>query len=399
MMKDARSMQTETGGPFRRRAAQLDEYRKWAALAEQQTGKSWSTQMREILALKRTGGQCGITDYYWHKLYDDDYLKGGGRKDFLGWRLLQEFSLALNPRYAVLPAWDKIVFTQIASAAGLPVAPVTACFHRSDRISPALGTHLDSIERAGSFLRDPSVYPMFGKPAFSQGGYGAAYLAGYDRASDSIVSLDGAATSVDDFLQRLDSPVDHRYHKPQCGYLFQVPLAPAKEIRSLTDWSAICGVRVICLNGPEGVKLIRAMWKIALPPNHTDNFGVGNHGNLLANVNLETGEVDTVIGGLWPGTKVYQNHPLTGAAFADFRLPGWAELLDICRAGGKLFPLMKIHHWDFAVTDQGPMIMELNDLGGTQIPQMHGHGLLTEMSRAFLKRHADAKAHPWIKAL
>lgn len=381
------------------RLEQFRELREWANLVQQQTGKRLITQLYEINALRRLGGQCGTSDYYWHKLYDDDYLKGRGRRDFLGWRLLQEFSLALNPRFAVLPAWDKLVFTQLADAAGLPVAPVVASYHRASKLAPSLGLHLKSQEEAGAFLRDAAHYPLFGKPGFSQSGYGAAFLVGFDSASDQLTLLGGATISVLDFIRRLDSTVDFRYHKPQCGYLFQPPLRPAHEVTAITGWKAICGVRVVCLNGPEGVQPIRAMWKIALPPNDTDNFGMGNHGNLLANVDLVTGEVQTVIGGFWPKTQVFERHPVTGVSFEGFQLPGWAQILDICKLGGAVFPLMKIHHWDIALTDQGPVILELNDLGGTQIPQMHGHGLLTEETRAFLKRHANAQAHSWVKLL
>ena len=389
----------EEGNFFRRRASQLREYLEWATLATAQTGKSLLTQWREIAALKRSGGRCGVTDYYWHKLYDDAYLKGRGRGDFLGWRLLEEFSLALNPRYAVLPAWDKAVFTDIASAGGLPVAPVKACFHRAERLSAALGVHLRTADMVRSFLRDPSIYPLFGKPAFSQKGYGAAYLAGYDPSTDTLNLLDGKSIPVDAFLARLERTVDHRYHKPECGYLFQESLMPAPEIRAFTHWRAICGARVICLNGPDGARPIRATWKIATPPNHTDNFVLGENGNLLASIDLASGEVSTMIGGFWPKTQVFADHPISGRPVEGFRLPGWSRVIDACRLGGALFPLMKIHHWDFAFTDRGPMILELNDIGGTRIPQMHGHGLLTEEVREFLKRHANTKAHPWVRSL
>jgi len=70
------------------------------------------------VALRRTGGQCGISDYYRLKLYDDSYLTGRGRDDFLGWKLHTEFSLALNPRVAGLPAWDKSVFTNMGGKGG-----------------------------------------------------------------------------------------------------------------------------------------------------------------------------------------------------------------------------------------------------------------------------------------
>lgn len=392
-------MHNKSKNRLSRLAENLNEYREWASLAQQQTGKSLVTQLREIRALKHTGGQCGVSDYYWYKLYDDDYLMGRGVQDFLGWRLQQKFSLALNPRTAVLPAWDKFAFMVIAGSAGLPVAPVRACFHRAERVSEMLGLHFKSKTAVGAFLRDPAVFPLFGKPAYSQQGYGSAYLAGYDSATDSLTLLDGGTMPVDSFLQRMNETVDHRFHKPECGFLFQDSFKLAPEIQALTDWSAICGVRVICLNGADGVHPIRAIWKIATPPNHVDNFSLGKNGNMLADVDLATGEVSRVVGGFWPKTEVFLKHPLTGQAFSGFRLPGWSKVLEACHQGGAVFPLMKIQHWDFALTDQGPLILELNDMGGTEIAQVHGYGLLTEETREFLKYHANTYAHPWVKTL
>lgn len=380
-------------------ASSFLEYRNWATLAKAQTGKSVATQAREIYELKKLGGHCGISDYYWHKLYDDSYLKGRGREDFIGWRLLQELSLSLNPRYAVLPAWDKINFSLIADAAGLPIAPTDACFHQGKEISGIFGHHLRTLDMAREFLRNPSVYPLFGKPVYSQGGYGTAYLKGFAKEEDELVLLDGDRLPLESFLKRLLETVDHRYHKPECGYLFQRPLTSSPDIQALTNWSAVCSVRIICLNHQGNVSPIRAALKIALPPNHTDNFGMGDHGNLLANVDIATGKIDTPIGGFWPDTEVFQNHPTTGVALEGFQVPAWKTILEYCEEAGKIFPLMKIHHWDFAITDQGPKMMELNDLGGTQIAQMHGHGLLTQEVRTFLKQHANQQQHPWVNSL
>ena len=383
-------------GVLARRLAQFREYRAWANVATQQTGKSLFSQAREIIELKSFGGQCGITDYYWHKLYDDSYLEGRGRRDFLGWRLLQEFSLALNPRYAVLPAWDKIVFEQVARDYGLPVVSTLAFFHPALQSSLRSGIHLGSLDVAREFLKDPSHYPLFCKPAFSQGGHGTAFVQHLDESGESLVMLDGSSVLIDDFVTRLEKTVSHQYHKPQCGFLFQKPLKPAAEIERITGWSAVCSVRVVCLNGSDGARPIRAAWKISVPPNHTDNFGMGDHGNLLANVDLETGRINKTIGGFWPNTQVFANHPVTGLPLEGFELPGWQKILELCALGGKVFPLMKVHHWDFALTDKGPVIMELNDIGGTQISQMHGSGLLTEPTRAFLKAHGNATAHTWL---
>ena len=392
-------MPNENLSQVSRRVAQIREYKEWAAAVQLQTGKNLFTQIREIKALKGLGGQCGVSDYYWYKLYDRSHQKGRGAPDFLGWCLQEEFSLALNPRYGVLPAWDKLVFTQLAAASGLPVAPIRACFHRADRISELLGIHLKTKEAVGKFLRDPSIYPMFGKPAYSQQGIGGMYLVSYDPATDSLGQLKGGAIPVTDFLNRMDQTVDHRYHKPECGFIFQETFTLTPEMSSLTHWSALCGVRMMCLNGPEGVTPLRTFWKIAVPPNQVDNFSMGKYGNLLADVDPLTGEVSNMLGGFWPNTSILQKMPLSGKSIEGYRLPQWDKVLAACRLGGAVFPLMKIQHWDFVFTDSGPMILELNDIASTQAAQIHGHGLLTEVSREFLKRHANVSQHPWVKAL
>jgi hypothetical protein len=71
----------ENLSPLARRKAQIKEYREWASLVQQQTGKSVLTQAQEIRALKAMGGQCGVSDYYWYKLYDRSYHKGRGAPD------------------------------------------------------------------------------------------------------------------------------------------------------------------------------------------------------------------------------------------------------------------------------------------------------------------------------
>lgn len=385
---------------MRRLAERLRQYRTWVTLAREQSGKNLLRQLKEVLALRKMGGLCGMSDYYWYGLYRNDYLMGRGASDFLGWRLQQRLSLALNPRHVVLPAWDKLVFFLLASAAGLPVAPIKACFHRSVTMRADIGRHLRNTEEGAEFLRDPSLYPLFAKPAYSQQGCGSASLVGYDESADRLSLLDGGSISVMDFVKRLEQSVDTRFHRPECGFLFQEAFAPAAEIRALTGWSALCGVRIVCLNSPEGGAIpVRAVWKIAVAPNHVDNFSLGKYGNLLANIDLDSGEISRTVNGFWPKTRLLREHPVTGKLLEGFRLPGWEKVLDACQQGGRAFPLMRIQHWDFALTEQGPLILELNDLGATEMLQLHGRGLLTPATRAALKRHADIREHPWVAAL
>lgn len=373
--------------------------RCWQLLAEQQTGKSALQQIREIAALRRMRGHCGLSDYYWYRLYDNAYLQGRGAQDFLGWRLQAQLSLAMNPRNVVLPAWDKIVFMTLADSVGLPLVPTVATFKASARLPRIFGRHLHTRAETAEFMRDPAIYPLFAKPAYSQQGYGSAYLDGYDPTQDRLHLLNGETILVEEFLKRLDTTVDYRYHRPECGFLFQKPLHPAEPILQLTGWKAICGARVVCLNGPDGCTPLRAIWKIAIPPNHVDNFSLGKYGNLLANIDTTSGSISRIISGLWPDTHLFSQHPISGNPFAGFRLPDWSNVLDYCRTIGQLIPMMRIQHIDFAFSDSGPRILELNDIGGTEIAQLHGYGILTESACRFIKRFGNAKEYSWINGL
>lgn len=379
--------------------ARLKEYREWVRLAEEQTGKGLLTQAREIHSLRHAGGRCGITDYYWFRLYDENYLSCEGPENFLGWRLQDSFNFALNPRHVVLPAWDKLVFAQLAQTAGLPVAPIVAFYHPANKFMFTGCKHLITVKAVAEFLRDEAEYPLYSKPAYSQQGEGSQALLGCRREDDSLLLAGNRSIPVSEFVKRFHEPVNRRYHRPECGFLLQKILRNAPEIEEITGWSAISGVRIVCLNGPEGVFPVAAAWKIAMPPNMVDNFHMGAYGNLVAGIDLETGMVMRVVDGLGPAARLLDRHPITGRPFAGFRLPGWNTMLEVCREAGKIFPLMKVHHWDFALTDRGPMIIELNDMGGTQIVQLCGHGLLTEETREFLRGHADHHRHAWVKFL
>lgn len=379
--------------------ALFNQYKEWVQLVHAQTGKNLITQFHEIRSLRHSGGQCGATDYYWHNLYNDDYMMGRGRQDFLGWRLGQEISLALNARESALPGVDKLAFAIIAGSSGLPIPEIVATYYNSSQISNLLGLHLKNKEAVAAFLRDQSIYPIFGKPAYTLGGYGAAYLTGYDSASDHLHQIDGSTIPLNQFLNRLEISV-HEEHKPEHGFLFQNILNLDQKLTEFTQWQAISSVRIVCLND-SGKKIhpIRAVWKISVPPNYQDNFARGVNGNLLANIDSKTGKINRLLKGFWPTGEILEQHPLSKQTVDGFQLPYWNEILNICQLGGQLFPSLKIQHWDIALTNNGPVVLEINDYGGIQIIQAHGYGLLTEQTREFLKLNANLKVYPWIKAL
>ncbi|MBK8401777.1 MAG: hypothetical protein IPL29_12190 [Propionivibrio sp.] len=71
-------MQMQATSRVNRLLGQLKAFEEWESLTTAQTGKSRFDQLREIRALRKCGGQCGISDYYNYRLYDESYQPGCG---------------------------------------------------------------------------------------------------------------------------------------------------------------------------------------------------------------------------------------------------------------------------------------------------------------------------------
>jgi hypothetical protein len=76
--------------------------------------------------------------------------------------------------------------------------------------------------------------------------------------------------------------------------------------------------------------------------------------------------VDTASGALLPGAakgtdQVFTIHPLSQLRAVGFALPGFREAVALAvDAHGKAFPHFPTVGWDLALTDDGPMIVEMN---------------------------------------
>jgi hypothetical protein len=152
---------------------------------------------------------------------------------------------------------------------------------------------------------------------------------------------------------------------------------------------------VALIQDAAGVEVVATIWKIAAGQNDSDQMAVQYVGNLLGGVDPRSGRVGPVIN--------YQGHfvELPGSARSTdpFVLPDWEQALALCRRAAAVFPLMRIQHWDVALTDHGPVLLEVNDVGAIAGLQCFGRGLLTDRMRALLRSHGDARKIPWISRL
>jgi len=260
----------------------------------------------------------------------------------------------------------------------------------------------DTREKLAAWLRTDAQWPLFAKPAFSEQGYGCFRFTGYDRERDALATKSGESIPVDKFTGEIVGSTarrrELRSYKRELGYLFQEVLRPHERIVDLLGTDTISGVRVILIQDEYGHEFVAAEWKMAVGNADTDNIRDYSRGNISGEVDIASGRLKRVIDGQWPHASIVTRIPTTQRSVEDFVLPDWTEALALCRRAAPMLPMMRIQHWDIALTDRGPCLLEVNDMGSLA-GQVYGKGVLTARVRALLQRHGNPAKHQLVKRL
>lgn len=100
-----------------------------------------------------------------------------------------------------------------------------------------------------------------------------------------------------------------------------------------------------------------------------DNFQHGASGNLLGGVNILSGQIIRVVGKVNGRIETVTTHPDTGMQFDQYILPDWPQVTEICERAGNYLMGMNLHHWDIALTERGPVIIENNEIADLDLHQ------------------------------
>ncbi len=326
-----------------------------------QTGKKMSSMLMEIAKLRMGPGKLKPEEYFMYELYDDDRFDAQTRKTFLSgtgktydspWRVIAE---------------DKPLMTSMLKGLGLPVPQTQAIYHTVRTFDGAAA--LRNKEDMVAFLRNDASYPIFGKPFGSCQSKGTAMLASYDKASDELLIGADQRVPVGQFVDSVE--------KLNQAYMFQTKLEPHAQITKMIGPSVSC-VRMFYISDDQGCSLLRAAWKIPANSNSADNFW--RDGNMLAGIDLETGKIAKAVQRSGNATAPVDKHPETGVSFSDMVFPDWEKMLEVANNAALNIPDCHFQGWDIAMTDQGPIILELEADGGNPIlgQLCHDKGVLNE---------------------
>ena len=125
--------------------------------------------------------------------------------------------------------------------------------------------------------------------------------------------------------------------------------------------SSVNTVRFMTTLWPDGTARVIATWfKVGRAGRCVDN--AGNGGNVDAAIDVETGKIYNVVefeG--WRNTKEIERHPDSGSQLNGVVIENWPTIKEEVERFQQAFPFCKAVGWDIAITDEGPVVIEVND--------------------------------------
>lgn len=145
-----------------------------------------------------------------------------------------------------------------------------------------------------------------------------------------------------------------------------------QTIQQHPEMSKLCSrsvntVRIVTVVSDHGnPNLVYALVRIGQGTNDVDNITSGGMYTLLSPEGTITHPV------FCDKTVTYHTeHPVTGQAFIGFQIPFFREAVEMCCQAALVEPRMRYIGWDVAITPDGPVLVEGNNLPGYDMCQNH----------------------------
>jgi hypothetical protein len=297
--------------------------------------------------------------------------------------LFKEFLTQMSPLEAQAIATDKALFHRHCAEHHLPTVPIL-CVVSLDGAKgyPALPGAATLDEWRSAMANAPDQ--LFIKPidgALGEGAFAVSRTGGRLHFADRSGSLD-------DLFRYLLATLDR-----ERGWLVQPLLRSDPRMASIMAPRGLGTVRAITYMDGDTPRMLLAIMKITVGDNVTDNFHNGSTGNLVARIDMETGELDTACGSVrkdWPAMMPVDHHPDTGHAIKGFTIPGWPSIVSLALKAQHSLRSLRSAGWDIAVTSEGPVLVETNAYYSVDLLQVaYRRGLKQELMQLL-----DAAAAP-----
>ena len=268
--------------------------------------------------------------------------------NFLGLYEQRPYLDYLNPKRYYILARNKFLAHLLFSLSGIAEAEHICFYYPENRTLTALPIVRDQsgVLRA---LQAHGAGRFVVKSAEGTHGHGIQVFDGFRQTGDDAVlhATDGSEIKLSELLG-------------QEPLVFEKAIVQTPQFAAFNPTS-VNTVRFMTTLYPDGsARVIATFIKIGRKGRYVDNAGEG--GNVDACVNVETGRISFALqyDGM-DNIQEIERHPDSGVLLKGVQIEHWEEIkAAVCRFQ-QAFPYCKAAGWDVAITESGPVIVEIND--------------------------------------
>lgn len=309
------------------------------------SGKSYLFVVVDFLKLYK---QKGITTEEYFQ-FEFEKRDKEFRNSFLGMHEQRYYLDYLNPKKYYILARNKYLTHKVLDNTGVRKTELYCYYHpegnvlQSDEVA-------NNVEGVVQILKEKRVTQCVVKTTESASGRDVLVVDQIDYAGNECVLqlFDGTKLRLSDFLS--DTPL-----------IFERLIEQTAQLSSLNR-SSVNTIRFMTTLYPDGdVRIVATFIKIGRDGRCVDNAGSG--GNVDACIDTETGEIQFPIQfDGWRKIKEITHHPDNGSPIEGVVIHNWESIKSQVKDFQQSFPFIKAAGWDIAVTDEGPLVIEVNDM-------------------------------------
>ena len=316
---------------------------RWAATVDS-TAMGSRAIVRDYIKLYKSKGLT--TQEYYEFRFDKQNKEF--RNSFLGLNEQRYYLDYLNPvRYSSL-ARNKYIAHKMLENTGVRKS-VLYCYYQPEASYVASSENAGNLDDVLRILRNKNVKACVIKTTESSHGDNVWVIKAIEYQDG-----DAVMTRFDGKTLMLSSVLGNE------ALLFESVVRQTRQFAAFNE-SSVNTVRFMTTLYPDrSVRIIATFIKIGRAGKCVDNAGGG--GNVDVCIDTPTGEIKYAI--QYDGmhdVKDIEKHPDSGAQLNGVFIENWQAIKEEVKKFQQAFPYCKAAGWDIAITDDGPVVIEVND--------------------------------------
>lgn len=266
---------------------------------------------------------------------------------------------------------NKTLICEILEREGIPTPKTLGIAYKSPPKSIAERI-IKNPKELYDVLQSNKGKKIFGKPNFGVQSLGVFIIK--NHTGDTITIEGREPITYKDFFENVIGKE---------AFLIQEFVENHVDLKKFTPYT--CTVRTYNIIRNKNTFTPFILIKISVGNNIADNFW--RNGNIIASINLKTGKIERAIQQNGPVIKEIIEHPDTNEPLLGFKVPFWDNVLEINAKASDACKELRYQALDIAITDNGPVIIEVNSNGSFILPQAaYDKGFLTDDVLKFINR-------------